>query len=463
MRGQNAHSRNLRVFIEEEQTRIGTTTMAPFPSNVLQSFDGLHQRDASVPEMHRESDATFAGSGVVIALAVVSVGLRFYTRIFTRSGLHSDDWLILAAVAFALATAAILLAGTQILLIPLTEPLTNPQGNSINPKGAWVSENTDTSYTYTPLDVFYLKLSFATSVFYFTIAGTTKLGILLMYNRIFNVNNAFRYQLYCACFLVAGWWIGCTVATLTNCIPLKWSWINSLADPRYCFNYNDFWMASGACEIGLDVLILVMPVSVVVRMKMSTTKKVTVLAIFLLSALYVFLSPPPPPFQTSKNRRKEKELWLIGVSSTIVTGVVRVKLGYPKASRVPSYSKTEIWTTVHAGMSIVCASLPIFRPLVRRMVESAFVSRISSVFSSKKSGDSSMGSRSWKKHSPMSSMNDSVMSFVYIQIPDPVFKKLPLIRIEEWHSSLSAQWEGFLEETKRKCKDEETATTYHAF
>lgn len=65
-----------------------------------------------------ESDATLAVSGLVIALAAVSVGLRFYTRIFTKSGLKADDWSIFAAVVFTLATAAVTLAGTYHLPAP---------------------------------------------------------------------------------------------------------------------------------------------------------------------------------------------------------------------------------------------------------------------------------------------------------------------------------------------------------
>ncbi|KAJ4290835.1 hypothetical protein N0V90_010030 [Kalmusia sp. IMI 367209] len=379
----------------------------------------LFSRDGVAQEKSGESNATLAVSGLVIALAVVSVGLRFYTRIFTKSGLKSDDWLIFSAVLFTLATAAILLAG-----------------NSIAPNGLWVSENTDTSYIYTSHDILYLKLAFVTSILYFTIAGATKLGILLMYNRIFNVSNAFRAQLYVACALVTGWWIGCTVASFTNCIPLKWSWVNSFADSRYCFNYNLFWMVSGACEIALDVMILAMPVSVVVRMSMSWRRKLTVLGIFALGAF------------------------------TIVTGLVRVVLGYKKNSRVPSYSNTEVWTAVHAGMSIVCASLPIFRPLMRRIGESAFMNKISSVLSIRK-GTSTSSSTFEKKHSPSSSADDSILSFVRIERPEPVyvepeyvepayvepvFVQLPKIHVEERHNSLSAQWAGFLEESDRRSK-----------
>jgi hypothetical protein len=153
------------------------------------------------------------------------------------------------------------------------------------PDGLRVAENTDTSYVYTDKDMLYLSLALVISILYFTIAGTTRLGILMMYNRIFNVSKFFRAQLYVASFLVIGWWISCTVAAFTNCFPLKWSWINGFSDPRYCFNYNLFWMASGACETALDFVILLMPVSVVVRMKMKWRKKSLVLGIFALGAL----------------------------------------------------------------------------------------------------------------------------------------------------------------------------------
>ncbi|KAF2657472.1 hypothetical protein K491DRAFT_594998 [Lophiostoma macrostomum CBS 122681] len=339
-----------------------------------------------------EQNATMGVSGVVIGLAVVSVALRFYTRIFTKSGLKLDDWFIMAAVIATLATAALLL-----------------WGNGVDPDGLWVSESTDPTYVYTTQDIFYLKLAFATSVLYFTIAGATKLGILLMYNRIFNVSQSFRYQLFTVSGMVVGWWIGCTVSTLTNCIPLKWSWINSLADPRYCFNYNVFWMASGACEIFLDVLILMLPVSVVVRMRFSLKRKLTVLGIFLLGGF------------------------------TIITGLVRVILGYPKGSRVPSYSNTEVWTTVHAGMSIVCASLPIFRPLLKRITGSNLVTRLSSFQISSLSHITTSQST---QHSSVKTKPDTQ---TIIQSTEKEHSwQLPPVQAEETGRSLSAQWTEYL-------------------
>ncbi|KAI0841670.1 hypothetical protein F5Y06DRAFT_196621 [Hypoxylon sp. FL0890] len=292
-------------------------------------------------EHHGNENATMGVEALVIVLAVISAALRFYTRIFTRGGLKVDDWLILAAVVATLLTAMLLL-----------------WGNAVSPDGIWISEGTDPNYVYTPNDILYLKLAFATSVLYFTISGATKLGILFMYYRIFAVSPSFRYLIFIAGGLVIGWWVGCTVATLTNCIPLEWSWLNSLADPRYCFNYNIFWMASGACEIFLDVLILTLPIAVVVRMSLSLEQKLTISGIFLLGGFI------------------------------IITGLVRVVLGYPPGRRVPSYSNTEVWTSVHTGMAIVCANLPIFKPLVNRISGSRFMAKISSIVLVRRSRES---------------------------------------------------------------------------
>jgi hypothetical protein len=53
-------------------------------------------------------------------------------------------------------------------------------------------------------------------------------------------------------------------------------------------------------------------------------------------------------------------------------------MGYRPGQREPSYSRTEVWTSVHAAMAIVCASLPVYRPLVKKISDSSFVSKLSS-------------------------------------------------------------------------------------
>ena len=48
---------------------------------------------------------------LVLVLAVISIALRIYTRVFTCQGLGPDDWLILVAVVMMLPTAMLLILG----------------------------------------------------------------------------------------------------------------------------------------------------------------------------------------------------------------------------------------------------------------------------------------------------------------------------------------------------------------
>ncbi|KAI1100133.1 hypothetical protein F4804DRAFT_348769 [Jackrogersella minutella] len=276
---------------------------------------------------------------LAIVLAVISVALRFYTRVFTRAGLKADDWLILLAVAVMLLVAGLLLWAII--------------GNRINTIGTWIVQMIQPDYVYTSDDVFFLKIAFVTSVLYFTISATTKLGILFMYYRIFAVDTTFRYSIFITGGLVISWWIGCTIVVLDKCRPREWGWSNGLEDLRYCFDYNVFWVASGTSEVLLDVLILTLPIAVVVRMRLSLQQKLVVSGVFLLGGF------------------------------VIITGVLRVALG----SSAPAYSNTEIWTSVHAGISIVCASLPILKPLGNRVSRSRFMIKLSSVLSLRRRGE----------------------------------------------------------------------------
>ncbi|KAI4863291.1 hypothetical protein F4820DRAFT_378739 [Hypoxylon rubiginosum] len=332
---------------------------------------------------------TWGINGLVVVLAVVSVILRFYTRIFTRAGLQADDWLILGALVTALATVMLVL-----------------WGNTADPDGLRMSENTDPNYPYTPQDRLYLKLSFSCSVMYFTVCGATKLGILLMYHRIFAISTAFRYQLFISSALVIAWWVGCTIAALRKCQSLEIGLASTLNDPRYCFDFNVFWLASGIAEILLDVLILTLPVAVVVRMRYSLRRKLMVSGIFLLGAFI------------------------------IVTGIVKVILAYTPGKRSLSYANAELWAALHSSMAIVCASLPIFRPLVRRVGNSSFVIKCSSLLSRRRRRLSS--SKSDDK-SPESEKEDGsrslVLSFIASEMVQNLLKKPDAVHVGEQRTS----------------------------
>lgn len=102
---------------------------------------------------------------------------------------------------------------------------------------------------------------------------------------MFSINGLFRRQVRMLLGVVVCFWVGCTVADLANCVPMKYVWINSLSDPRYCFNYNLFWFSSGICEAVVDVLVILLPIKVIHGLQLSTKKKVAVAFVFLLGGL----------------------------------------------------------------------------------------------------------------------------------------------------------------------------------
>ncbi|KAI1457536.1 hypothetical protein F4805DRAFT_173056 [Annulohypoxylon moriforme] len=269
------------------------------------------------------------GAGIfTTVLAVLFVALRFYTRVFTRSGLGADDWLILTGLLTGLLSGG---------LVVWANAVTSSQASSI--------------YPHTPSGILFQKIIFVTSILFFTISGATKLGIVFMYYRFFAPRRTFRFLIFISFGLVIAWWVGCTVADITICIPLIRSWTNGPRprDRAYGINYNVFWMASGICEIFLDVLILVLPITMVVRMHLSLGQKLSISGIFLLGGLI------------------------------IITGILRVSLSYMPGNPVFFYFKTQMWTSVHAGMSLACSNLPIFKPLINHISESRFINWVSSI------------------------------------------------------------------------------------
>ncbi|KAI0193649.1 hypothetical protein EV127DRAFT_423819 [Xylaria flabelliformis] len=307
---------------------------------------------------------TFIAALIILGLGWITVALRFYTRIFARQGLKWDDWLLLLAA----------ITGTTVIALTVSAAVVAPDGND-------TTQIFDPNYTETPEDIFYLKINLVTAVIYYTINASVKLSILYMYYRIFHAKSSLRYQLFVTAGLVIGWWIGTTVAQTVNCIPISKYWTSNILDPKYCFNLNTFFVVGGSIEVFLDVLILTLPIRAVLALKLSWRRKAIISGIFLLG------------------------------SFVIATGLVRVIVGYAPGSQRPS-SSAELWTVVHSGVGVICASLPIFNPLLQRILKSSFVTHTIKFFSRSSSDQEEIMRRERSEQTiiPLETMSDTVYS-----------------------------------------------------
>ena len=240
-----------------------------------------------------ETTNTTVGA-VMAVLSIIAVVTRFYVRSNKKAGLEWDDWLIVVSLLTMIATDILAICGSffssfhhpplesvghsECILTSLLAITGNPDG----PKTATVATDT---HEYGPEDVLYTKLSWSTTMIYFTITSSTKLSILLMYNRLFSVDELFRRLIMALSGLVLCYWMGCTIANLANCVPMKYVWINSLSDPRYCFNYNIYWFSSGICETLIDILVLLLPIKAIFGLQLGIKQKLAIGSVFLLGAL----------------------------------------------------------------------------------------------------------------------------------------------------------------------------------
>jgi hypothetical protein len=108
---------------------------------------------------------------------------------------------------------------------------------------------------------------------------------LLLLHRLFSISDSFRIQIYVAGATVVAFWFSATMADVLNCVPLEWTWKNGNADPRYCINYNTFWLGTGIAESVIDFYILVLPIAMVSTLHLERNRRFGVAGIFLMGGL----------------------------------------------------------------------------------------------------------------------------------------------------------------------------------
>jgi len=239
-----------------------------------------------------EEAAQIAGI-LLIVLDIVTVGGRFYSRWITKLGFGWDDWTILLALLTGIIPGALTMYGAYFTflthfhdhLVREVVWLTHQIASSISATGPAAASNLNPDYVFTEADIKYTKITFSTSVLYFLITSITKLSILLLYHRLFSVSNWFKIQIYVGYGLVAAFWFSATMADVLNCIPLEWTWKNGHADPRYCINFNTFWMGTGIVESLIDLYILALPIAMVSTLKLERNRRWGVAGVFLLGGL----------------------------------------------------------------------------------------------------------------------------------------------------------------------------------
>ncbi|KAL5094858.1 hypothetical protein Trisim1_005589 [Trichoderma cf. simile WF8] len=197
---------------------------------------------------------------ICVVLSVVSiavVGTRLWIR-FKARGLASDDWMSLLSVVFALIYSVLCIVQTRYGLgLPIKD---RPPANLIP----------YTRVNYAGRPIYQIGISFF------------KIALLISYLRLLKGTDqkTYRYVVFGTILLVFLAHLGCALSLILACHPVDKSW-NPLKAGT-CLAAGPSFTGYAVVTIVSDIIVAILPLPVLLKLNIQTSKKVGLIAIFLL-------------------------------------------------------------------------------------------------------------------------------------------------------------------------------------
>ena len=129
------------------------------------------------------------------------------------------------------------------------------------------------------------KLLAADDIMYIFGIMFAKLSILILYYRIFHVDQYFRYTVWVLSILVVGYCTALGLAKIFRCSPVKAVWDSKYKGPEHCADHIQIDFVGGWFNIFTDLAIFIMPAPIIWKLHLAPLKKLGVAVIFLFGAL----------------------------------------------------------------------------------------------------------------------------------------------------------------------------------
>ncbi|KAK0618505.1 hypothetical protein B0T17DRAFT_656595 [Bombardia bombarda] len=118
--------------------------------------------------------------------------------------------------------------------------------------------------------------------------GFMKLSILSLYGSIFVERPAFRWCLWGMALFITAWTLTSALGAFLQCIPITRAYDPTVGG--YCIHYGKLSLVVAVCNVITDFIIATMPIPIVMKIRMSHKKKVTIITIFAAGSTAVIVS-----------------------------------------------------------------------------------------------------------------------------------------------------------------------------
>ncbi|KAL4951907.1 hypothetical protein BDW69DRAFT_201095 [Aspergillus filifer] len=267
--------------------------------------------DLSASDVAKNNGAVIA----MLCLAAVAVILRFVARIILRNALLADDWAIIGALICIGATTGISVAG----------------GTTGSGKHIW-------AVTLDQLILVY-KLLYSYTFIYASSCTLTRISILFFYRRIFSpLEPSLKIALAAGGLFTLSYPLIVWITMANACKPVSFFWTQFSGTAGKCININQFFLAAGILNMLNDFFILVLPFPRIIRLQMTTKKKIAICGIMAVG-IFVCVASIVRIHYLSVFMATTDITWLMG----------------------PVF----IWSTIEPSVAIVTACLPHLAPLAK--------------------------------------------------------------------------------------------------
>jgi hypothetical protein len=212
-----------------------------------------------------------------------------------------------------------------------------------------------------------ISLVYIAENIYVVSLGLTKLSILLFYLRIFQHQPWFRISVFTMISIIVLSTAIISLLTIFQCQPVQYFWNKDIRSGS-CLDENALAYVNSGMSIVQDIIIIVLPIPVVLKLNMDTKKKVGVAFMFAVGGLYVAFD------SNSQNR-------LLTCDSGCIVSIIRLQSLLVFGTSIDptwDYVPVTIWTGLELGAGIICSSLPALRTLAQKIFPNFHLSLISS-------------------------------------------------------------------------------------
>ncbi|EEQ29907.1 hypothetical protein McanMca71_006285 [Microsporum canis] len=198
-------------------------------------------------------------------LAIIAVILRFYAISLIGRNYYLSDYLIVPALIFTIATAALAI----IIAVVGGAGLHMSQANRAQL-------------------ILLLKTFIVGPVIWSTATTFTKLSILSFYHKIFGSKLSMRIAVYIESALTIALFLAGVLEPFLLCHPLSYTW--DKAEAGSCGNATKAYLAVAVTNLIIDLSIYLLPIPVLWNLQMNRTKRLALCSIFAVGLFVCIFS-----------------------------------------------------------------------------------------------------------------------------------------------------------------------------